>query len=63
MWVYPKLLGPRSDIERMLPLQVCGGTKNPIRVGEINNIVVSFTLMLVPPHTCRGATAILSCRI
>ena len=42
----------------MAPLQVCGGTKNPIRVSEINNIVVLLNLMLVPPHASRGATAI-----
>ena len=49
-------LGPRSEIGRVAPLQVCGGTKNPIRVREMKNIVILPTLMLVPPHTCRGAT-------
>ena len=57
--VQSKILGPRSGIERLAPLQLCGGTKNPIRVREINDIVVLLTPVLVPSHTCRGATTTL----
>ena len=54
-----KILGPRSGIGRVALPQVFGDTKNPIRVREINSIRVLLTLMLVLPHTCRGATATL----
>ena len=59
IFIRPKILGPRSRIGRIAPLEVRRGTKNPIRVREINNIVILLTLVLVPPHSCRGATATL----